>query len=85
MMILVVLLVTFLASPAWAEEKPKPPSCQEQLSDTTMQAYNLDTTRDQLERTLAHTQVEVFTLQQQVTQLQQVLTEMKKAQEKPKE
>ena len=78
------IFILLLVSSAWAEEKPKQ-TCQEQLSEVTMQTYNLDMARDQLERAYAQKQVEAYNLKNQVAQLQQQLDEIKKAQQKPKE
>lgn len=90
MILLAVLIALLLPVTAFAQEKPKGLTCQEQLSDVSVQAYNLDADRDQKERTLARAQTTIYALQQQVSLLQKQISDMKKAvdpkaEDKPKE
>jgi hypothetical protein len=63
----------------YAQETPKAQTCQEQLTDVTVQAYNLDVDRDTKERALAKSQAQVYSLQNQVVQLQKQVAVLQKA------
>lgn len=84
MMFLVVFLVLFLFSSAEADDKTKGPSCQDQLNEKTVQAYNLDKDRDAKEQSLAKVQATNIALAQRVQMLEKQIEAMKKAAEPPK-
>jgi hypothetical protein len=73
-----VLLLLGTTSTAWAEEK-KAPTCQESLTQTTVQANNLAHDRAQKEEALAKEQVQTYLLRQKVTQLEQTIEALKHA------
>jgi hypothetical protein len=81
LMLMAVVVALFAVGVAFAEEKAKGPSCQEQLNETKVQAYNLDQDRDLKERTLAKAQTMIYGLQEQNAQLQKQIVDMKKAME----
>lgn len=64
---------------AWAQEKPKGPTCQSQLAEVTMQAHNLDMHRDQAERDTARLQVLLLQAQEQVKLLAKQLADANQA------
>jgi hypothetical protein len=74
---LFIMCLLFLASTVWAEDKPKGPTCQDQLAQTSVQANNLANDRAQKEQALAKEQVISYMLRQQVAQLQKQLDELK--------
>lgn len=78
-MSIVIILVLLILAPvlAWADDKK--PSCETKLAETSLQAYNLDQSRDSTEQALAKEQFKSYTLSQQVTQLQKQVDELKKA------
>lgn len=75
----IVIALSVLIGSAWAQEKPKGPTCQSQLAEVTMQAHNLDTHRDQAERDTARLQVLLFQQQEMVKQLTKQLADAKQA------
>lgn len=83
LMFLVALVVIALVGDVQAEDK-KGPTCQDQLTETTVQAYNLDKDRDAKEQALAKSQVTIYQLQNQVAFLNKQLADAKKAMEQPK-
>lgn len=82
-MLLVVVLALAVVGDGLAEDK-KGPTCQDQLTETTVQAYNLDKDRDAKEQALAKSQVTIYQLQNQVAFLNKQLADAKKAMETPK-
>jgi peptidoglycan hydrolase CwlO-like protein len=81
LLLLCLVFIGIGAAAAYAEEKP--PTCPEQLSEVTVQAYNLDNDRDTKERVVAKLQVKVYQLQTQIKQLETQLADLQKAKELP--
>lgn len=79
LLIPIVVALSFLVGSAWAQEKPKGPTCQSQLAEVTMQAHNLDVHRDQAERDTARLQVLLLQHQEVVKQLTKQLADAKQA------
>ena len=73
---LVVLVAAFVVDKAFAANQP--PSCQEQLTETTIQAYNLDKDRDTKEQQIAKVQAINAMLSQRVQLLEKQLVDAKK-------
>lgn len=80
---LTAIAVLCFASSVYAQEQ-KGPSCQEQLKEVTVQAYNLDTDRDQKERKVAQIQAYAHTLEQKIAQLEKQVSDLKKPTEPKK-
>jgi ABC-type hemin transport system substrate-binding protein len=76
-----VLGGTWLPTAALADDKAQGPSCQDQLNESKVHAYNLDQNRDSAERLLAKSQAVAYALQQRVAQLEKMIADMKKGAE----
>ncbi len=81
--LLTLCLLLVSASIALAEET-KVPSCQDQLTEATLQAYNLDVDRDTKERHIAKYQARAYTLEQKILLLERQLADLKKSTEPKK-
>jgi len=75
--VLTALLILVFTSSAFAQEK-KPQTCQEQLNEVTVQAYNLDAARDSKEREVAALQVTIYGLKQDLAKFEKALADLKK-------
>ena len=75
-MVAIVLLVLLMAAPVLADDSP---GCDLQLRETMMQAYNLDETRDEMERKLASAQVQLYLQKETIQKQANELTQLKQA------
>lgn len=76
-----LLNMALFASTSVAEDKPKGPSCQDQLAQTSVQANNLVHDRALKEEALAKEQIANYILKQKVSQLEATIAAMKKSAE----
>lgn len=80
---LLALLLLSVSVDVMAQEKPKGPTCEEQLTQMSVESQNLKMEREQKESRLAKEQISVYMLRQRITQLEKQIEDMKKSDAKP--